>query len=138
MEDGPDPWALRGGAPTGDELNGASLVAVVSVGSVDFLLPGDAEAEALKPFHLPSVEVLVVPHHGSQGAVSKALLQELAPKLAVISVGKDNSFGHPNPGTMSILSQDVAKLLCTDEAGWVSCEVIGDTIAVTTERTPTR
>lgn len=138
MADGPDGWALRGGAPTGDELNGASLVAVVSVGSVDFLLPGDAEAEALEPRHLPPVEVLLVPHHGSRGAVSESLLQVLATSLALVSVGKDNSFGHPYPGTMSMLQQNVGTVLCTDEAGWVSCEVIGDTIAITTERTPTR
>jgi competence protein ComEC len=136
MADGPDAWALRGGAPTGDELNGASLVAVVSVGSVDFLLPGDAEAEALEPRRLPPVEVLLVPHHGSRGAVSESLLNELAPSLALVSVGKDNSFGHPHPGTMSMLRQDVGKVLCTDEAGWVSCEVIGDTVAIATERTP--
>ena len=138
MADGPDAWALRGGAPTGDELNGTSLAAVVSVGTVDFLLPGDAEAEALESRHLPAVEVLVVPHHGSRGAMSASLFKELGPSLALVSVGKDNSFGHPYLGTMAMLQQNVGAVLCTDEAGWVSCEVIGDTIAVTTERTPTR
>jgi competence protein ComEC len=136
MAGGADPWILRGGAPTGDELNGASLVAVVSVGSVDFLIPGDAEADTLELRDLPPVEVVLVPHHGSRGAVSGPLLQELAVKVALISVGKDNSFGHPYPGTMSVLGQNVAKVLCTDEAGWVCCEVIGDTLAITTERTP--
>jgi competence protein ComEC len=138
MADAPDAWALRGGTPTGDELNGASLAAVVSVGSIDFLLPGDAEADALESRRLPPVEVLVVPHHGSRGAVSEPLMRELAPSLAVVSVGKNNSFGHPNPGTMAVLRQNVGAVVCTDEAGWVSCKVTGDTIAITTERTPTR
>ncbi len=137
MVDGDNAWALRGGAPTGDELNAASLVAVVSVGTVDFLLPGDAEAATLEVRRLPPVEVVLVPHHGSRGAVSERLLRELAPKVALISVGKDNSFGHPYPGTMSVLGQNVGTVLCTDEAGWVSCEVTGGTIALTTERNPT-
>ena len=110
----------------------------MSVGSVDFLVPGDAEAEVLETYDLPPVEVIVVPHHGSRGAVSGRLLDELRPKVAFISVGKDNSFGHPYTGTVSVLAQVAGTVLRTDTAGWVSCRVNGDTMAITTERTPTR
>jgi competence protein ComEC len=107
MRSGVNPWAAREWAPTGDELNGASLVLVLSVGGLDVLLPGDAEADVLTGYHLASVELLVVPHHGSRGAVSSALLERLGVRAALISVGKDNSFGHPDPSTLSLLGRGV-------------------------------
>jgi competence protein ComEC len=136
--DGADPWAERGGQPSGDELNGASLVSVVSIGSLDVLLPGDAEADTLTRYSLPPTEILVVPHHGSRGGVSTELLRKWGTRLAVIPVGKDNSFGHPNPSTVSTLEQVVGTVLRTDRSGWVSCRVTGGSIAITTERAPTQ
>jgi competence protein ComEC len=136
--DGPDPWAERSGAPTGDELNGASVVAVVSAGGIDVLIPGDAEADVLAGYPLPPVEAIVVSHHGSRGAVSKALLERLGVRAAFISVGEGNSFGHPNPGTLSVLQEEVGTVVRTDTSGWVSCRVQGDRMVITTERTPTR
>jgi competence protein ComEC len=136
--DGPDPWAAEYGPPSGDELNDASVVALVSVGAIDILLPGDAEADALGRYPLPEVEMIVVPHHGSQGAVSTRLLQGVRPKVAVVSVGEDNSFGHPHADTMSILDEAVGAVLRTDTSGWVSCELKGDTMLITLERKPVR
>ena len=60
------------------------------------------------------------------------------PSVALVSVGEDNSFGHPYPATMAILQQNVGTVLRTDDAGWVSCKVNGDTMVITTERTPTQ
>jgi competence protein ComEC len=136
MVNGAEPWAARGGAPTGDELNGASLVAMVSVGAVDVLIPGDAEADVLGRYALESAEVLVVPHHGSRGGVSLGLLDRLGAGLAVISVGADNPFGHPDPETISILGGSGLTVLRTDTAGWVCCSLDGDSVVITTERTP--
>jgi competence protein ComEC len=138
LVDSADPWADRGDAPTGDELNRASLVAVVSVEEADVLLPGDAEAEVLGVYGLPPTEVVVVPHHGSRGAVSTRLLEALGARAAVISVGEGNSFGHPYAGTLSALAQAMGTVVRTDTAGWVCCRVDGDQIVITTERTSTR
>jgi competence protein ComEC len=138
LVDGGDPWAAGNGEPSGDELNGSSLVAVVSIGSVGVLIPGDAEAEVLQGYGLPATEVVVVPHHGSRGAVSDQLLREWGTRVAFISVGADNSFGHPYAGTVSVLEETVKAVLRTDTAGWVSCKVNGDQMVITTERTPTR
>jgi competence protein ComEC len=138
LVDGADPWAEEGGQPSGDELNGDSLVTVLSVGSVDLLLPGDAEADTLARYSLPPSEVLVVPHHGSRGGVSLDLLKKWGTRIALISVGKGNSFGHPNPGTVSTLQQVAGTVLRTDTSGWVSCRVKGESIAITTERAPTQ
>ena len=136
--DGDEPWGVRGGPPTGDELNAASLVVLVSVGAVDVLLPGDAEAAVLGGYRLPSAELLVVSHHGSRGAVSTDLLERLGVRAAIVSVGKDNSFGHPDPSTIGLLAQEVGAIVRTDTAGWVSCRLKGEQISITTERTPSR
>jgi len=133
--DGPDAWA-ESGPPTGDELNSASLVAVLSAGSIDVLLPGDAEADVLQAYPLPPVDIIVVPHHGSRGSVSGSLLEELGAKAACISVGKGNSFGHPDASALSILQTAVGCVLRTDQAGWVSCILNSDQVALATERTP--
>jgi len=138
LVDGPDPWSERSEAPSGDELNGASLVAVVSVGSVDVLIPGDAEAEVLRHYALPPCDMIVVPHHGSRGAVTDPLLARLGARAAVISVGEGNYFGHPHAETLATAQQAVGTVLRTDQAGWVSCKVSTDEMAITTERTPSR
>jgi competence protein ComEC len=136
--EGEDPWGAEGGTPTGDELNASSLVVVVTVGSLDILIPGDAEAEVLEAYRLPGAEVLVVPHHGSRGAVSAKLLGKLGVRAAMVSVGAGNSFGHPDPSTVSLLTQGAVTVLRTDTAGWVSCRLEGEQMSITTERIPTR
>ena len=138
LVDGANPWVGEGGQPTGDELNGSSLVAVVSVGGVDLLIPGDAEADMLQRYDLPASEALVVPHHGSRGAVAKQLLTEWGTRVAFVSVGEGNSFGHPDAGTISVLEESMGTVLRTDTVGWVSCRVNGDQMVITTERTPAR
>jgi len=139
LADGVEPWAPRGGsAPTGEELNEASLVAVVSVGPLDVLLCGDAEAEVLGRYQLPKTEVMVVPHHGSRGAVALDLLEELDVRAAVVSVGRGNPFGHPFPGTVSLLEGAVHAVARTDTSGWVSFTLAGEQMVITTERTPIR
>jgi len=134
--DGADPWAENGAEPSGDELNGASLVAIVSAGEIDVLIPGDAEKEVLQGYDLPPTEVVVVPHHGSRGAVSQRLLEQWGTKAAFLSVGEGNSFGHPDAGSMMALRQSVGTVLRTDTVGWVSCKVDGDRMVITSERTP--
>ncbi|MFH1833779.1 MAG: ComEC/Rec2 family competence protein, partial [bacterium] len=136
LTDGPDPWAGSSGSPTGDELNRSSLVAVLDAGGVGVLLPGDAEEDALRRYPLPPVEIVLVSHHGSRGAVSVGLLQELGVKAASISVGEDNSFGHPDPSTLSTLRATVGSVLRTDEVGWVSYTLSGGEAVVSTEREP--
>jgi len=137
LYDQSSPWGLGRSAPSGDELNGASLVAVVSAGTVDMLLPGDAEASVLQRYDLPPTELLVVSHHGSWGAVTRELLARWGTQAALISVGKDNSFGHPDPDTLTILHEAVRYVVRTDRSGWVCCSVKGDGMAITAERTAT-
>ncbi len=138
MSMGDEPWEERGRAPSGDDLNAASLVALLSVDGIDVLLPGDAEADTLARYGLPPVEILVVSHHGSRGAVSSEMLERLSVRIGIISVGADNSFGHPDGSTVAMLEEGVDTVLRTDTNGWVSCRLNGELISVATERIPTQ
>lgn len=62
-------------------------------------------------------DVLKVGHHGSKTSTSKELLEEVAPKIAVISAEKDNTYGHPHEETLEILKEYDIKILRTDEVG---------------------
>ena len=87
-------WALRvlpTEAPAGEGgnqgENDCALVALVELGGHRALIPGDAEGEVLADLDLPPCDVVELPHHGSRGGLSEALLAELEPRLGVISVG---------------------------------------------------
>ena len=68
------------------------------------LLTADAEAEAV-PIDAGPIDVLKVAHHGSDDAGLDALLDRSVPRLAVISVGAGNPYGHPTPGTLATLAE---------------------------------
>ena len=132
------PWGEGREAPSGDELNAGSLVALLTAGEGAVLLPGDAEADVLDDYSLPALDVLVVPHHGSRGAVSESLLRDLQSKVALISVGADNTFGHPDPSTISALTAAGEAMIRTDECGWVSLRLKDAQMTISTERTRAR
>jgi competence protein ComEC len=116
---------LRG---TTSDSNNNAIVLRLEYGATSLLLTGDAEAPAeagLLKAGLPlRAEVLKVGHHGSNGSSSAAFLAAVAPRLAVIPVGADNSFGHPHPDTLKRLTAAGAEILRTDQHGRI--EVISD------------
>lgn len=98
---------------TGDENNDSIILKVNNI-----LLMGDATLSVLSPQNLSGgVDILKVPHHGSKTALDEAVLAQIAPKIAIISVGKDNSFGHPAPETISLLEKYGVKIRRTDLEG---------------------
>ncbi len=101
------------------ETNLRSIVALLRWRSFSMLLTGDAEAESV-PMHPGPIDVLKVSHHGSEDAGLPALLDETSPKLAVISVGADNGYGHPVPEVLNELADDRVQIRRTDEDGTVS------------------
>ncbi|MBI4097339.1 MAG: MBL fold metallo-hydrolase [Candidatus Levybacteria bacterium] len=105
----------------------ASLVLLVSYENFDLLLTGDSQNEQLSDDILSSniktIDVLQVPHHGSATGLTQEIVQELSPKLAVMSVGK-NRYGHPSEKTMEILRDKDIKTLRTDKNGDV--ELVSD------------
>ena len=122
--------------PAGDPLpggnpNDSAVVLLVSYGTVDALLTADAEGAVTVPIRPPPVEILKVAHHGSDDPQLRDLLELLRPRIAVVSVGSENDYGHPTPATMAVL-EDVPGLAVyrTDEDGRVTIETDGARISV--------
>ncbi|RUP83461.1 ComEC/Rec2 family competence protein [Kocuria sp. HSID17582] len=114
-----------------DDENNASLLLHLTLtgphGTTTWLTGGDIEAEAytrdtrtLPGGTAPHVDVLKVSHHGARNG-GTAIIHDTHPALAVISVGKDNSYGHPHPQTVQALQEVDAAVARTDESGslWI-------------------
>ena len=134
----PLPTSPTVGPGDGSTANNASVVLLARIRGVTFLLGGDIEPEgqATLAAMLPGlhVDVLKVPHHGSRYQ-DVPFLQSLGARLAVISVGADNDYGHPAPETLDALAQTGARVLRTDRDGSVAIvERDGRLAAVTTAR----
>lgn len=100
--------------------NEYGISGVVTYGDFDVLLTADVTDV---PAH-QKVEILKVPHHGSKTGMSREWLEGIKPKLAVISVGKNNTYGHPTEEVLKLLRDEEVKTLRTDADGEV--EVISD------------
>lgn len=116
---------------TGTEFNKYSVVTILSYKNFSALLTGDIPPEIsdelageFRNLNQQPVDYLKVPHHGSKNGLSKSLLDEVSPVVAVISVGKDNSYGHPHEETIKLLDDKDIKILRTDEIGDV--EIVSD------------
>lgn len=104
--------------------NEASTVLRVQYGARSVLLTGDAEG-GLEEWLLSSaraaldVDVLKVAHHGSNTSTGTDFLEAVSPRVALVSVGRDNSYGHPDPDVMRRLLDAGATVLRTDQLGSV-------------------
>jgi competence protein ComEC len=116
------PDELLGEALAGEDPNRLALVLLAHWRRFSMLLASDAEAEST-PLEPGPVDVLKVAHHGSDDAGLGALLDRIRPKLAVISVGDDNPFGHPTPGTLATLAEHGVRTLRTDRDGTIVLNV---------------
>lgn len=116
------PPELLGAAAVGRDPNQLALVIEARWRDFSMLLTADAEAEAV-PIEPGPVDVLKVAHHGSEDAGLGSLLDRARPRLAVISVGEGNPYGHPTAGTLATLRRHRVPVVRTDEAGDVVIEV---------------
>jgi competence protein ComEC len=127
-------WPRAGSSATGD-TNESAVVVLVSYGSTDVLLPSDAESPVTLPLAIQPVELLEVAHHGSADDGVAQLLERLRPQIAVISVGRDNDYGHPTPSTLATLAEEPGLVVFrTDEDGRVVLESDGCSVTVRAER----
>ena len=105
------------------DLNNYSVVIKVKFGDNSFLFEGDAEAlsemEMVKKGYDLKADVIKVGHGGSNSSTCAKFLAKVQPEYAVISVGKDNSYGHPQKGTMDRLKKEGIKVYRTDECGTI-------------------
>jgi competence protein ComEC len=102
----------------GADPNSQALVMLARWRSFSMLLTADAEAGEV-PIDPGPVDVLKVAHHGSDDPGLDALLDRISPRLALISVGSGNSYGHPTPSTLATLAEHRVPTLRTDESGTI-------------------
>ncbi|SHE51823.1 ComEC/Rec2 family competence protein [Desulforamulus putei] len=128
-------------APNGtryEELNDYSIVCKVTFGDSRFLFTGDAEAvseqEMLNNGCNLKADVLKVGHHGSSSSTGERFLKAVSPKMAVISVGRKNDYGHPHRETLQRLAAARIKVYRTDKAGTIVMTTDGKKIEVETAR----
>jgi competence protein ComEC len=127
-------WPDGVGYP-GQDPNERAVVLLLTYGSVDVLLTADAESGVTVPLRPPPVEILKVAHHGSADEGLPDLLRLTKPRVAVVSVGRGNDYGHPAPSTLGALSEaDDLRVFRTDEDGRVTIESDGRRIEVHEER----
>ncbi|MCH0541950.1 ComEC/Rec2 family competence protein [Streptomyces sp. MUM 203J] len=122
-----------------DEPNDASVTLLVRTRSgVSLLLLGDLEPPAQRGLtrahpDLPPVDVLKVAHHGSAHQ-DPGLLHRVRPRLAVVSAGRDNPYGHPSPRTLAALEDSGAAVLRTDRDGAIAVTGAGPDLRAVTRR----
>ena len=119
---------------TPSDLNQSSIVARLIYGQTKFLFTGDAGEEVEKKLLASGqdlkVDVLKVGHHGSRFSTSQAFLDKTKPSIAVIEVGKDNQFGHPNLRIIKRLERAGARVLRADLDGTVKITSDGNNIKI--------
>lgn len=100
--------------------NDASVVALLTVGENKALFTGDI-SEEIEQQMLPklpsSIDILKVAHHGSKTSSSESFIDRVHPSIALISVGADNTHGHPHARIIDRLRDVGATILRTDELG---------------------
>ncbi len=109
--------------------NDASLIVKIEYGSTSCLLTGDAEAgeedKLEKTGDLLKSDVLKVGHHGSHTSTTADFLNAIHPKIAIISVGAHNLYGHPSIEVLDRLKGIGAEVYRTDKNGAVTCKSDG-------------
>ncbi|MET7423086.1 ComEC/Rec2 family competence protein [Dactylosporangium sp. NPDC005555] len=106
---------------TRSDVNNNSLVVAVTVAGIRMLFTGDAETEEQLSLHNAPLraDVLKVAHHGS-AYQDPAFLDAVAPRIALVSVGTGNDYGHPSPVVLARLARGGTYVARTDEQGDVA------------------
>ena len=108
-----------------DNENDNSNVIYTELDGYKFMFMGDAgvdkEKDILDKYNLSNIDVLKVGHHGSKTSSSKSFIDEISPKYSIISVGKNNRYGHPNKEVLNNL--EGSKIYRTDEDGSIMLKI---------------
>jgi competence protein ComEC len=135
----PPPDSGPGCVPRPEGPNDASVTLLVRTAGLRLLLLGDLEPPAQQALArspaasaLKAVDVLKVAHHGS-AYQDPGLLRAAAPRVALISAGQDNPYGHPAPSTLAALRDRGTTVLRTDRDGALAVAGTGEELRVTRE-----
>ena len=108
-----------------DNENDNSNVIYTELNGYKFMFMGDAsvttEKEIMNIYNLADIDVLKVGHHGSKTSSSKEFIDEIKPKYSIISVGKNNRYGHPNKEVLNNLEN--SKIYRTDQDGSITFKI---------------
>ena len=108
-----------------DNENDNSNVIYTEINGYKFMFMGDAssttEKEIMNKYNLPNIDVLKVGHHGSRTGSSIEFINEINPKYSIISVGKNNRYGHPNKEVLENLNK--SKIYRTDIDGSIMFKI---------------
>ena len=117
----------------GNENDNSSVI-YTELNNNKFLFMGDAgvdvEEDLIKKYNLTDIDVLKVGHHGSKTSSSKEFIDEINPKYSIISVGKNNRYGHPNKEVLDNLKD--SKIYRTDEDGSIMFKIKNDKLKMET------
>ena len=105
--------------------NDNSNVIYTELNGYKFMFMGDAgiekEKDILEKYNISNIYVLKVGHHGSKTSSNKEFINEINPKYSIISVGKNNRYGHPNSNVLENL--DNSKIYRTDDDGSIMFKI---------------
>ena len=117
-----------------DNENDNSNVIYTELNNHKFLFMGDAgvevEKDLMKKYNLNDIDILKVGHHGSKTSSSKNFIDEINPRYGIISVGKNNRYGHPNKEVLNNL--ELSKIYRTDEDGSIMFKIKNDKLKIET------
>lgn len=115
-------------------LNLSSIVIRMVYGEESFLFMGDAEEKNESSRQWSRTTVLKVGHHGSDTSSSESFLNQVKPEISVISVGINNTYGHPKKTTLDKLNALGTSIYRTDQNGTITITCDGTNCVVTTEK----
>lgn len=120
-------------------LNNSSIILKANFKNTSYLFTGDATSEVEKKILSKDIKatVLKVGHHGSKYSTTTEFLNQVNPKYAIISVGKNNSYNHPNQITIDKLTKKNIEIHRTDQEGSIFLKSDGKTINITSKQTNT-
>ena len=117
-----------------DNENDNSNVIYTELGGYKFMFMGDAgiekEKDILEKYNLSNIDVLKVGHHGSKTSSGKDFINEINPKYSIISVGKNNRYGHPNKEVLENLQE--SKIYRTDQDGSIMFKIKNNKLKIET------
>jgi competence protein ComEC len=108
-----------------DDPNDGSIVFLLEYGETSMLLTGDAGIEEESEWEVGDIDILKVGHHGSDTSTGQELLDRIQPEVAIMSVGKNNDYGHPSTFVVERLQRNGAKVYRTDLDGTVRIKTTG-------------
>ena len=117
----------------GNENDNSSVI-YTELNNHKFLFMGDAgvevEQDLIEKYNLQDIDVLKVGHHGSKTSSSKTFIDEINPKYSIISVGKNNRYGHPNDSVLENLNN--SNIYRTDQDGSIMFKIKNNKLKIET------